>query len=297
MQENPTADQSAQLDDYAAFEQARNSGNFSIEAEVPKETPSEAATADEESAEGTSETGQDSETGEQQQENTEEKKKAKGGFQKKIDKLTARNRDLEARLSRLEPAPAAAAPAEDKEPKIDDFEKWADYDQARIAHEAKKIAAAERAKETEAAQRKQAENRQVEIARAWTDQVTNVKAEIPDFTEVLEDCDETIVPTLGALLAESEHGARMLYDLAKSEGEIERLGGLNERQLAREFGRLEAKYLNSPAKSPETSRKVSSAPKPPATVGQSSRSSINAADSGDDYAAFEKRRTAELRKR
>lgn len=273
--------------DYVAFETARKAELSGTPVAKTEEKPSEAAAEND----GTPETGSDSETDEnKQQEENEGEKPKKGGFQKKIDKLTARNRALEDRLAVLEKSPAAAAPAAAKKaPDQNDFDDFDKYEAARIDYLAEQKAEAKLEEARKQEHQREAEKRDKERQGAFAQRVEAVKAVTPDFVDVLKEADAPS-DELAALLLDSEHGARMFYDLAKAD-DMERLNGLDPKALAREFGRLEAKYLNSP-ETPKT--KVSSAPKPPAIVGGGA-GPVKA--DPNDYAAWEKQRNAEVRKR
>ena len=91
-----------------------------------------------------------------------------------------------------------------------------------------------------------------------------MQAKHPDFKEV---CARQVFPLdtleqVTAAIFESEAGPEIAYHLGNNAAEAERIGGLNEKELYREIGKLEARFSASPER-----RTKSSAPEPLKPVG------------------------------
>lgn len=236
------------------------------------------------------------------------KPKSKGGFQRKIDKLNARIKELESQqLAGQTPPPAAAAtgnasggtaadaPQFSKpKPKLEDFDGIEQFTEALTDWklEAKEFDRAEAAKQQTAQQQAQA------LIGAWNDGVERVKAAHTDYDRVIASAqDVQLPPAQQRLFLESKHGPELAYTLAQDPNELTKFAGLNPLDAAKYFGALEAKFSTSSAhnKTPVSTR----APRPPSTVGARSTASVDPFDpaAGDDYAGWERARNAQLQKR
>lgn len=271
-----------QLDDFAAFERQRQGGD----------EPAPAAEAElSEGAEETpqSESAADSETDEEKGEGEKPEEKKKGGFQRRIDKLTTERKQLAAENEELkrklagEPAAQPKSEATAAKPKPDDFTSYDDYveklaewttDQAEAKREAKRQA--------QEASRK-AEQAQAEVSNVWQSRVKEFAATAPDFEDVLEAVDTPISPALTQALLDSEHGPAIAYELAKNTKEIERLNTLSPIAVAREIGRLEAAKAK-----PAAAKRTTLAPEPISPVTRGKASGHRFGDPDMSYAEYEK---------
>ena len=234
--------------------------------EVEVETPAESGTAEE------------AET---------QKPKAKGGFQKRIDRLTKSLREEQSKREELEKRlaekPAAAAskeetPKPDERPKLADFngdaDKWFD---ARVEWDKKQAA-----KQAEEEERREVfdtyEVRKAEAAERHEDW-EEIKAELEAGNYPIS------FPATNAII-ESEIGPEIAYYLAKNPEELERINDITSAlSVAREIGKIEAKLSAQTSESPKKVIRTN-APKPITPVGGSTKRTVSIDDpnvSTEDY--------------
>jgi hypothetical protein len=234
-----------------------------------------------------SETPEETQEAEEKTEEEEaEKPQKKGGFQRRIDKLTRDKRELEERLTALESKladkPADKAPEKPKEdgkpkaPRSADFDDWEKYEAARDKYqedlsdwkyEQRDSARVEKDKATKAEDERKA------AQAGWDAKVTKAKEVFKDYDEVLEEAEESkvsVTPTMFAAMQDSEIGAHLGYHLMKNPDECARIAKLPAVGQVRELGKLEATLgaaLKPPAKrisnAPEPLKKISGAGKTP----------------------------------
>jgi hypothetical protein len=278
---------------FADYEKARN-GQKPASANA-KPAPAEDDSAEQESAEesGTSEPAAQEESedeteaedqgdeSESEAEDAEKEKpaKKKGGFQRKIDKLTARSAAAEARAAAAEEELARVRSGSDKtkvekpsaadapgKPKPADFESHEEYLDALTdwKYETRKKAddAAAEQKRLEADRKKQFDT--------FKDRRKTFEAKNPDFDDVMDEVEDIKVsPDLVQLLVESENGPELMYELAKNRAEYERINALSRTAAARELGKFEAKLADRAAKAAveKKEKQVTKTPKPIAPIG------------------------------
>ncbi len=202
-------------------------------------------------------------------------KKSKGGFQRRISKITAqkaevaRERDywrqkaLDAEVSGRERKPAEQRPAVDSStrPDADNFKSHADYVEAVADWKAdQKIKALKDEQRNAQLETEHQTERQKHVERVKSFIKTH-----DDFEDVLETVDDVpISATLHELIVTSENGPALIYELAKNRAELERMNKLNPIKAAVEFGKFQARIAQN---SPEEPKKTTSAPTPPSPVG------------------------------
>lgn len=216
--------------------------------------------------------------------------KRRGGYQRKIDKLTARVLELQDELAQSRPAappPAVEAvptvitekPA--KEPVVENFDTYEDYVSALTAYHATQIVQraldAEKQKNLEWAKKRRAElqDQEVEQAtlarnRAWAENVAKGRTTHADFDEVVFDSELPLSEPMEDAVFDSEVGAELAYYLGTHPEECKRISTLRPVAAIRELGRIEAKLVKEPepkpaASEPLTKPPVSNAPAPPRT--------------------------------
>lgn len=150
--------------------------------------------------------------------------------------------DAEAKLTTApKPAEVAAndpnaAPAKPKpESFTDAFEyaeklaEWSTSEALRKRDESDRKAASERSA--------------AEVRQAWVKRAAEVEKEHPDFKEVLASAtDLAVSDQVRDALMESDHGPRILYELAQDADLVDRLGKMTISAAVRTIGRMEAKY-------------------------------------------------------
>lgn len=253
------------------------------------------------------------EAGEQEEEANDKPDKPKGGFQRKIDKLTKRSKEneqraltaeqraaqLEARLAELErgakpgqkqeEATKPVATAGTGEPQPEDFGTHQEYvkalvkwDRENAEREAKEQAEAKRREDAKKAEQ---ERRQGVLAK-YNESIEAAQEKYDDYDQVVDSIGSLYVPPhIVELLYEAQDSAgELTYALAKNKAELERISKLPAAQAARELGKFEAKYLKAAeaARDAEESeddeapepKKITKAPEPIKPVGGSGRSQV-----------------------
>lgn len=167
--------------------------------------------------------------------------------QPRIDELTRKTREAEreaaywrGRAETREQKEAEAAKANAvKEPTPEQFDdygayvkaltKWETSEQIRANNDTQR---AETAKEREGRERKE----------RWTERSQAARDVLADFDEVLAAAsDVRLADFVTDALDDSEHSARLLYQIAKDPSIADRLNAMTPRQASIEVGRMEAK--------------------------------------------------------
>jgi hypothetical protein len=221
---------------------------------------------------------------------TEGEAKAKGGFQRRIDKLTREKADAARETEYWRQQALRTSPAETKveapvkaeaKPKVDDFATHAEYVEAISEYSAKKAVADFKAEQNA----EKAKTHQQTAAQTYQGKLKEFRAATPDFDEVLADADMDVGRAVLDEIFSHEQGPALAYYLAKNLDEAERLKKLPPVALAREVGRLESRFVTAPSKTTAT---VTKAPAPPNPVGKSTSTSTK--DPGEmnlrDYEAW-----------
>lgn len=237
------------------------------------------------------------------EEEGEEGKKSKGGFQRKIDKLTKRisERDealaderlarqrLEAQLAGKtavdEKPKTAVAGDDDPEPKEEDFAEFKEFNKALSRWAARQETKTVTAKNTEAEQKKAFEAEEGRLMNEHAKRIDALKAsgkheDLDEVLENLKDSDMTIPPAVGRALIELENSADVVYHLAKNPDVVEKLNGMSVYKALQELGRIADKLMPAEVEAkPETPVKekpqsppvkpVTAAPAPIKPVGSS----------------------------
>ncbi|MGH8523668.1 MAG: hypothetical protein ACREXY_05465, partial [Gammaproteobacteria bacterium] len=187
----------------------------------------------------------------------QEKNRRAGGWQRKIERQQRELEELRALLVRQQAQAATAQqPAANTNQQMDP----AQDAEAYIANiVAQRMAAAEE------------QRRQVQVQAEFQRRTQEVRAQNPDFDEVLMTADAPVSQAVQQALLTSEHGPAIMYQLAKNPAELARLSALPPLDAAREIGRLEAKASVTAAPKPAT-KTATRPPAPPTNVNGSTSS-------------------------
>lgn len=267
---------------------------------TPSETPAKPAVESAEASEASTETQEtpaaDTEAAETAEAEAPEKKK--GGFQRRIDKLTREKGEMASRLDALErqlaDKPAAkpsteqaAQPEPAGKPKPEDCKTYDEYVE-KLADWT--IEQRENTRQVKEQQRRQADA-QRSLQDNWNQRAAEFSKEHPDYDEVIEDAEIPDTPARGAIfqaLLESDLGPAIGYHLAANPDEIQRIAKLSPARAIAEIGKIEAK-LSATEKPPETPKSpVSKAPKPPKPVSGSSAADADKEPDPKDFAKWSK---------
>lgn len=187
--------------------------------------------------------------------------------------LEARLKDLEAKAT-----PPKAEPS-DPEPKPEQFSDAFEYAKALAEYTAdKKLAERDR----QEAERKVAEERQ-RVVETWANRVNAVKAEIPDFEDMVRSSDVTIGDHVRDAIMESEVGPKILYHLAENNDFAKKLQEMSVVSALREIGKLEARFEKQAEPQQKVAVVKSKAPAPISPIKATSNGKNVAVDSDGNY--------------
>ena len=217
---------------------------------------------------------EDEETDEEEQE--VEKQPKKNGFKKRIDKLTKRNSEYEARIAELESRlngnnkqqhqvqVEAQVVEELKEPNINDFEEYTDYVKALAKYEINQENKVLKLKSEEELIKKEAE----QITAKYRERVEDAKKRYGvDKWNGLQKIDLPLSIQMRAEIMQSEVGPDILFYLYHNLEENKKINSLTPAGQIKELTKLELKISNKLAekahkKGDEVKEKISKAPAP-----------------------------------
>lgn len=232
--------------EHAVSEDWRDPAKLEVESEAPAPEPKPSPATEPE------------EPGSERQE-----RKSKGGFQKKIDRLTKTVADLRAELDAarangkpLAETPAATEPAAaGKEPKIGEFKSVDEYLEAKTEWLVnQKLTLRQQHEEMQAVQEERKE-----IFNAYNQKVAELEAEHDDFAEVVGRSDIQIPESVRLAVLEMENGPQVAYYLGQHPEECDKLCEMTPFRAVVEIGKI-ADKLEVPA---STAPKNKTMPPPP----------------------------------
>jgi hypothetical protein len=190
-------------------------------------------------------------------ESQEQPKEKRSGWQKRIDKLTARNhqlaKELEAeRAKRAEPAEKAATPPEDREPKMLDFKTVEEFLEARDSW-----------KDRQQVKQIEEENRKL-VFDTYNDRVEQARGKYEDFDEIVAENSKTQIPqSVYLAVVEMENGPDVAYYLGKHPEVCDELMDMSQLAAVRRIERIAVQLESGkPSETPKPNEK----PKPPAPI-------------------------------
>ena len=205
-----------------------------------------------------------SEPASEDQQATEEKRRPK--IERRFEQVTkARDeakqeamREREARVSleqRLAEMERKQAPKGEAEPDPSQFTDMFEYAKALTDYKVDQRLGEEKQKAVQA--KVQAEKEQV--LNTWSERVTQAKASIPNFEQVVKSADMTVINEVRDSIFESDVGPQLLYHLADNPEFVEKLQGMTPAAQLRQIGKLEAMFEKQDSK-PVVQRSRASAP-------------------------------------
>ena len=206
---------------------------------------------------------EDEENGEDQPEEQPPPPARKGGFQRKIERLTRQVEELSERERRLlagvQQPPQQQRPPVDAAPRQEDYPDYDAWDNARIEY---RVAQALESRERQAAQQRIAQE-QAEQVQGWHSRVGQFKQQTEDFDDVLESVDHIQIPRpLQMAIMEDEMGPRLAYELARNPEAFARIAKLPSPLAAiKALGEFKAGITTAKAAPPQR-KPVSNAPEP-----------------------------------
>lgn len=188
----------------------------------------------------------------------ERRRQARERSEAALKEAQAKAADAERRAQEIRDA-AKSVPA----PKQNDFDSYEEYQAALSSYRTLGTLDDREARQREAEAKthfKQVEElkkqQQAEDAQSWADQVAEGKTKYPDFEQVAQNPNLPITEKLANMMLQSDVAADMAYHLGKNPTLAQQISSLDEVQMARAVGRLEAQ-VSAPKPKP-----TSSAPDP-----------------------------------
>lgn len=208
---------------------------------------------------------------------TTEERKANPKLEKRFSELTkqreqlrkeaeeerAKRQDLEKRIADLEKANSPTQTFADEEPQPHQFSDA--YEYAKALSEWTAEQAVQKVKREEEQARLAAE-REAQ-AQAWAKRQDAIKAEIPDYEDMIASSDVVVSDQVRDAILDSDVGPRILYHLAENPDFAEKLATFSTVKALREIGKLEAQFEKQ-AETPksEPSKPVVTKSKAPAPI-------------------------------
>jgi hypothetical protein len=232
-----------------------------------------------------------------------------GSRQRKIDRLIRENSELQQRLRALEQTAPAAAPSTQgapppaaggtPRPDLNDYKTLEDYTEALTEWKLDQREERRRAEEAERA----AEAARKSEQDSWTAKEQAAQKAHPDYQELIES---TPIPQGPGVLAarqallEEEHGAELLYWLAKNPTELKRIAALSPAGAILAIGKLSAAYASPAPENPKNPKpKVSSAFRPPSPIAHGTVKTAPDVNDEDfarrDFRGWERARVTQLK--
>jgi hypothetical protein len=199
--------------------------------------------------------------------------KKKGGFQKKIDKMTKTNKQLEADLAALKAEKEAwTAGVKAAQQKVDQppvqktegkpvKEKFKTQDEYIEALADWKFDQRQKESETKSQQTRMQTEREKMISD-HNSRTQEFKKSVEDFDDALSEVDHIpFPPAMADIILNNDQGPAIMYAMAKDPENYERISKLPPLAMAREIGKIEAK-LDAPSTVTTSSKKTTNAPAP-----------------------------------
>jgi hypothetical protein len=230
-----------------------------------------------------------------------DKPNKKGGFKRRIDKLSAAKAEAQREaeywkslaLKGAVEKPIESKPVESKvvegKPDPESFETHQEYIEAITDWkiETREKAAKEQAKKAETQAKYEAR------LKSHSERVADFAEKTDDFEEVVNAVDDVPAPNhLIDLILESENSPELMYEIAKNKDEYKRICEMSAIAAAREIGKIESKLASkySEEKKPEQ-KKLTSAQKPLEPVGKSSKGSVTKSPEDMTFEEFKRWRS------
>lgn len=201
-------------------------------------------------------------------------KKRKGGFQRRIDRLTrqateAQQQALYWQQQALAQAQGKAAPAEpayganNEKPQAEKFETHEEFVDAMVEYRLNQKLVKLQQQQQEQTLRQQMQSQEQDV---WS-KIEQAKRKYADFDDLVEEAQDALkraktafTPEMEHLIHQSEQGSELLYFLLKHPQEAIRISKLSPIQAARHIGLIEAKLTEPSSQETPSKRTTLSSP-------------------------------------
>lgn len=292
-----TVREQEEMDAAAAAQEVEETEEISADLKDDSEDEPDSREEDQESDDDREESNDESEEDEKEEDEEEARKKPKrkGGFQKRIGKLTRKLSDAEREAAYWRevalkkeagekeetPEPIETRQHEEVDdysgrPNPDNFESEADWIDAVAEWKAERIVNQALSKRDQQAMEQQQAVKHQEKLQNFAQNLVEFKKTATDFDDLLTDVEDVVLNvTLDDLIVKSPKGPQVLYELIKDPERLEKVNGLTDLdQIKREIWRIEDRIETKPA-SKESKKRVTKAPPPPRPVGGKSEHSTH----------------------
>lgn len=208
------------------------------------------------------------EEGQEIKDSGEQVKKKPSGWQRKIAKLEAENAELRARTT-----PPATALLENKEPALENYQTWEDYNSALIEYKAEQTV-------KKILEQKDNQVKEAELVKTWKQKVEAAKVELPDYDEVVSELiDMPRRQEIDDILTDSPVGAKLAYHLAQNPELLDSLNQSSSFTIFKTLAQLETQFGGGKEKAVV---KVSQSPPPITPVRKGATNSKSLAEMSTD---------------
>lgn len=209
-------------------------------------------------------------------ENHDDKGRAKPGVQTRIDELTRARREAEreaeywkTRAQGTAAAPAKAAEA-NQPPVRANYESEEAYIDALTDHKVDQKMAQREQKQAQV-------QAQTSAAESWQQRLDKARTEIEGFDSVMENADAPVAGHVAELIMEHDHGPKVMHHLAQHPEQLDKINSMSPAKAAFEIGRLASQFdVSASSSKPAAAEQVSKAPPPAARSVGSGRSTETA---------------------
>ena len=261
---------SENLADFHAEKLGLASDEAPVEAAPVEETP-DTEPAVEAQAESEPEAEEEAEVTDKPKQNPKLEKRF-SELTKRAKQAEAEKEALQAKLQELEskitPPKAEEADPVGEKPSRAQFNNVDEYAEALAEWSAEK-ALMERDK---AEQQRKIEEQRNEVIKSWTQKLEKVKAEFPDFDDIVESSTVQVRDEVKDAILESDVGPQILYELASNDELAQKIASMPVHKALKELGKLEVQFERKEAqaevKSEPVARSKAPAPIKPLTAGK-----------------------------
>lgn len=264
---------------FADFVKARREGKTTA---IPAESaaPAEAQEQETETPEAATDEGAAKPGSESGTEPSRGKQRSQGGFQRKIDKLTTRNYELQNQLDQLRQQrpsttqPPAQPPTQqpskaDERPNRAQFNSEEEFFDAKVAWGVRQGIAQERAAEQQRAEQEKAKA----VVDGHHQRLSEALGKYDDFEEVLQASKAEVSQAAGVYIQRLDNGPDVMYHLATHPEIAEEIHSMEPIDQVGALGRISAELRKGSEPKPRKGKPESQAPEPISPVAANTKSS------------------------
>lgn len=264
---------------------------------VANATETQAETEPDSEPENTQDAGEDNEPDEVRRKNRP------GPRERKLERALAEIEELKRQVTGESVKPPQDKPSEPAQaagkPKLEDFQTLEEYQEALTDW---KLDERERLQKESQARTAQEDAVRTEQEK-WAVKEKAARKAHDDYDDLI---DTVVIPAGPGVRAarqamlEDEHGAELLYHLAKHPDELQRIAALSPASAVLAIGKLSAKFDTPPATETNGKPRITGAPKPPPPSGRAGKTASddpNDPDLQKDFKRWAKAREAQIKGR